>query len=53
MQEACKLFSVLFEHALLFLLNYLNSPQLDESFLFDFSLLLLFGLAVLLEFDLP
>jgi hypothetical protein len=52
-QEACEFICVFAEHSFLFLFYYSDSPQLDESFLFDLSLLLLLGLAVLLQFDLP
>jgi hypothetical protein len=53
MQEACKFVCVLAQHSLFFLLDYSNSPQLDQSLLFDLALFLLLGLPVLLQLYLP
>jgi hypothetical protein len=53
MQEACKFVCVFAQHSLFFLLDYSNSPQLDQSLLFDLALLLLLGLPVLLQLYLP
>ena len=44
---------MLAQHSLFFLLHYSDSPQLDQSFLFDLPLFFLFGLPVLLQLDLP
>lgn len=44
---------MLFEKALLFLLNYLYPPHVNEPFLLNLPLLFLFCLSILLQFDLP
>lgn len=53
MQEACELICMFSEHLLLLLLHNPHPPQFDKPLLLDLTLLLLLGLSVLFELDLP